>query len=139
MGKNNQNIRKYKQFNYPGSQTGGKTLLTGIRNVECSDKKYICGFYEPSTDQKDQQTKSFVYKGPVNKGPVKKCIKQKHTKKWYELYYPGADITNLYGPANDECGGIQIVGNYTNYDSNNIIGCMYSCLLYTSPSPRDRS
>lgn len=107
--------RKYKKFNYPNAVTGSKTLLTGIRNVECEKKQFfICGFYEPPSTNSNEQVKSFVYKGTI-----------KGKGEWYELYYPGSNVTNLYGPANDGQGGIQIVGNYTMFDSKNTIGCLY--------------
>lgn len=110
--------RKYKTLNYPFATIGSKTLLTGIREVKHHHKKekvYISGFYEPSSNDDDQQIKSFVYKGYLSgKG------------KWYELYFPGAETTNLYGPNNGHYKNtIQVVGNYVNPNETNPIGCLY--------------
>src|SRR5579872_5779458 len=79
--------RVYRTFNYPGTQSGDKTLLTGIRRKTDSSRLYISGFYVPTdTDQ----TTSFVYKG---------CLCGKG--KFYNLNFPfKKTITNLYGPNN---------------------------------------
>ena len=124
--------RKYKTFNYPDSVPGGKTLLTGIRGVECKPKRvYISGFYEPAASEPDQQVKSFVYKGSCRDGT------------WHELYYPDSSVTNLYGPNNGRRKkNIQVVGNYvpSNSTNNLPVGCLYQGKLdgsgkWTSLSP----
>lgn len=117
-------MRQYNQFNYPNAVEGGKTLLTGIRNVKCSKKMYICGYYEPAPNQEDQQVKSFVYKGCL---PQKQKVTEykKEKGQWFELYYPNSNVTNLYGPANYKKKEIQIVGNYTVSGSSELFGCMY--------------
>lgn len=110
--------RKYKTFNYPTSVSGGKTLLTGIRGVakECrqTEKVYMTGFYEPAPNQPDQNVKSFVYKGFLTG----------KNGTWNLLNYPGATITNLYGPDNYE-KEISVVGNYTYEGVNSTFGCLY--------------
>ncbi|MCZ6903484.1 MAG: hypothetical protein O7C58_05515 [Rickettsia endosymbiont of Ixodes persulcatus] len=114
---NNQqaNNRKYRTFNYPSTEDGDKTLLTGIRQKTDSSRYYVSGFYVPSDLA---QTTSFVYKGCLNgKG------------KFFNLNFPLDNvITNLYGPNNGPLNSkhnddIQVVGNYNNTSVN--LGCLY--------------
>ncbi len=110
--------RKYYTFNYPSSQEGGKTLLTGIREVKNSKNKYyISGFY---TCPNGTCVQSFIYKGRLSgKGS------------WHVLNYPSSSgvtvtSTNLYGPNNGTKSNIQVVGNYTTEETDtSTIGCLY--------------
>lgn len=115
--------RKYKTLNYPHFVAGDKTLLTGIRGVEDSEKVYISGFYVPSDANK---TTSFIYKG---------CICGKG--KFHNLNFPKVSgmstITNLYGPNNGKCDGtINVVGSYTTQNQTGILGCLYQGKLDNS-------
>lgn len=109
--------RCYETFNYPCSAANEKTLLTGVRGVNCTkDEVYMSGFYVP-TDA--TETTAFVYKG---------CLCG--CGKFHDLNFPEMNgtptITNLYGPNNgDEEDTIRVVGNYTLATQNGAIGCMY--------------
>ena len=123
---NSQSKRKYHTFNYPKQTDGGKTLLTGIREVKgTNDKVYISGFYTyPDSNNVD----AFVYKGDL-----------KGHGKWNVLSYPSSPgitvtSTNLYGPNNVKncnCQNkknkvIRVVGNYTTQEAGTkAFGCMY--------------
>jgi len=112
--------RKYITFNYPTSQGGGKTLLTGIRDViDNKGQVYISGFYKYPTQS--ASVVPFVYKGTMG-----------GTGTWHVLNYPssyGTTVieTNLYGPNNGaKHNHIQVVGNYTTEETNgSSIGCLY--------------
>lgn len=119
-------MRKYHTFNYPLQTNGGKTLLTGIRGVNNSNKVYISGFYKyPDNSNVD----AFVFKGKLNSQDLK------DQDLWYVLSYPSSinktvTTTNLYGPNNGENGKIQVVGNYTTKETgNSTIGCLYEGYL----------
>ena len=112
--------RKYRTFNYPSGVDGGKTLLTGIREVNDEHNRfYITGFYKYLNDS--SPVASFVYKG---------C---KHgSGSWYTLDYPSStnvtvSATNLYGPNNGDVNGeIKVVGNYTTVEAGQkAFGCLY--------------
>lgn len=120
---------KYMTLNYP-CETGGKTLLTGIREVRDQKKKVlISGFYENSTKF------GFIYKGDVF-----------GNGKWYSFVFPspsGSTVsgTFLYGP-NNGCkkDQIEVVGNYTLEGSTTQIGCLYQghlngCGVWTTLIP----
>lgn len=94
--------RKYVTFNYPGAESGDKTLLTGIRG------NLISGFFESNDG-----TTSFVHNG-----------------RFHNLNHPQQNsVTNLYGPNQiKNCKTIQVVGNY-NIGSGNAIGCLYEGLV----------
>lgn len=115
--------RKYETLDYPGSKANEKTLLTGIRGVDCEKNVYISGFYVPVNQNK---TTAFVYKGTLGgKG------------KFYDLNYPKVNctptITNLYGPNNGKkCDTINVVGNYTVQGQTGTIGCLYQGKLDNS-------
>jgi hypothetical protein len=114
-------MSKYATFNYPNSQEGDKTLLTGIRQVANSSDVYISGFYEP----KSGSTIAFVYKGKLT-NPNKGIF---HTLSYPNLPDKTVTATNLYGPNNGPNGQIQVVGNYTIAGSNGAIGCLYEGLI----------
>ncbi len=123
----NNKTRKYITFNYPIQTDGGKTLLTGIRQVkESSNKVYISGFYEYEDGSK---TDAFVFKGNLNSED------KKDQDLWYVLNYPSTlgrtvTATNLYGPNNGCEGKIQVVGNYTTKETKKYtIGCLYEGYL----------
>lgn len=110
--------RKYFTLNYPSSIPGGKTLLTGIRQVtHYSNKYYISGFYK-SPDEK--LVIPFVYNGRLSGDGT-----------WNILNYPSSEgktvlETNLYGPNNGLKNNIQVVGNYTTKETGkSTIGCLY--------------
>lgn len=89
-------IRHYHTLNFPDSQPGDKTLLTGIRYY-CKNY-YITGFYEPISSSPT----SFLYVGKLDGSGV-----------WHRLNYPGPNQTSLYGPDICKCcGHVTLVGNY---------------------------
>ena len=110
--------RTYRTFNYPDQQTGGKTLLTGIRQVSGSTKEaLISGWYQAPNNGK---TTPFVYKGGIYGNGT-----------FHVINYPSAQhanvvATNWYGPNNGENGHIQVVGNYFTLESPNTAkGALY--------------
>jgi len=111
--------RVYRTFNYPSEVDGGKTLLTGIRQVNGEKNDYyISGFYKYP---EDTRVASFVYKG---------CRHGRGT--WNLLDYPSSEgatvsATNLYGPDNGKHeGNIKVVGNYTTVEAGQkAFGCLY--------------
>jgi len=109
--------RLYRTLNYPDSQPGDKTLLTGIRYAKSN--YYITGFYQPVSGIGGT---SFLYIGPLD-----------GTGRWHRLnypaplrglgstpagssspgVYPGGSPTSLYGPDVCKCcGRVTLVGNY---------------------------
>lgn len=122
------NKRKYRTLNYPLQTEGGKTLLTGIREVgDFRNKVYISGFYKYPNSRVD----TFVFKGNLNNQDLK------DRDNWYVLNYPSSigrsvTATNLYGPnnGNSNSGKIQVVGNYTTKETGmSTIGCLYEGYL----------
>lgn len=97
--------REYQTFNYSHAKPGGRTFLTGIRQVDNSEKVYISGVYTPPGSDLPV---GLVFKGKLSgKG------------KWYVLNYPsshGVTVTgtSIYGPNNGtKSKTVQLVGNYT--------------------------
>lgn len=107
-------MRVYLTLNYPGFTVGDKTLLTGIK---ANDKYYITGFYKHL-----EETITFVYYGTVSGADIS------NINNWHTLNYPGAAVTNLYGPAVN-CRGIRAVGNYTIAGGSQTYGCLYQGTL----------
>ncbi len=111
-------IRKYFIFNFPSTEPGGQTLLTGIREVDHKQNQvFISGFYNAP----DGVTViPFVYKGSLAGEGT-----------WNILNYPSSpgttvNLTNLYGPNNGPKSTIQVVGNYTTVETGSKkIGCLY--------------
>jgi hypothetical protein len=113
-------MTEYTTLNYPNSQPGDKTLLTGIRQVDHSSKVYISGFYEPANSG---PVVAFVYRGKLDGKGV-----------FHPLAYPSSSgrtvtATNLYGPNNGphhhHTETIQVVGNYTIQEVTGAMGCLY--------------
>lgn len=128
--------RTYLTIKYPGSSSGDKTALTGIRGI--GKTLYIAGFYvNPNNSNLNT---AFVYKGTK--------AEFDHPQNWHRLNYPsspGVTVTgtNLYGPAVLDNDNIRVVGSYTTEQTGNsmlgskdpgdenkqslssMLGCMY--------------
>lgn len=109
---------QYSTLDYPLSEPGGSTLLTGIRGVDGSTDVYISAIYEGPAP--DSAMHGLVYKGTTAGAGT-----------WHALTYPsssGVTVTStaLYGPNNNAAGGITVVGNYTTAEAGKApIGLLY--------------
>jgi len=108
--------RIYVTFNYPGTQDGDQTPLTGVRNKK--KELYISGFYH----QSNQPALGFIYKGEIGQYWDK--------TRWHTLNVPtipGRTVkgTNLYGPDILKHGNIRVVGSYNTEESSTMYGCLY--------------
>jgi hypothetical protein len=108
--------RVYLTFNYPGSQDGDQTPLTGVRNN--GKELYISGFYHTE----DKPAIGFVYKGEVGQ--------QWDKNRWHTLNVtstPGKTVkgTNLYGPDIIKHNKVRVVGSYNTEESSTMYGCLY--------------
>lgn len=91
--------RIYLPFDYPNAETGSKTTLTGIRYKY--HQYYITGNYTSNGS-----SLAFLYIGDLTGRPNDENI-------FYQLNYPGAQTTALYGPDVLSRNLIRVVGNYT--------------------------
>ena len=105
-------MRTYEIFDYPSAEPGN-TLLTGVRRF--GPDVLITGWFEQSGG-----TRSFVYRGPL---AAEGALDASH---FFELDYPSAAVTNLYGPNAIDAQTIRAVGAYTTVEAGaTTFGCLY--------------
>jgi len=118
--------RNYQKVEYPTSDVGSKTVLTGVQKIEGSEKIYIAGTYT----KPDGINSGFVYKGNLSgKG------------NWYILNYPdGKDrkvsstsisgINFVSADKDENKDVIRAIGTYTVKESNDkVLGFLYQGTL----------
>ena len=59
-------------------------------------------------------------------------MKQKLFDKFAELFGNSDGVNFYFSP-----GRVNLIGEHTDYNGGHVFPCALTCLLYTSPSPRD--